>query len=70
MTPHTRPLLFHPAVWTVHTHCGPRNACALHAAKLEKLMAFLGSHTNKTPAPEGVECENCVNEMKQRNPLA
>jgi hypothetical protein len=55
------------AVWTVHTPTGPTDACEAHADKIQVLMSFLGAYTNKTPAPEGAQCANCINEAKRHN---
>ena len=55
------------AVWTVHTPSGPTDACEAHADKLQRLMSFMGAYTNKTPAPEGAQCANCLNEAKRHN---
>lgn len=55
------------AVWTVHTPSGPTDACEAHADKLQRLIQFMGAYTNKTPAPEGAQCANCINEAKRHN---
>jgi len=55
----------HPAVWTVHAPNGFLHTCESHANKLESLMRFMGASTSKTPAPEGTQCENCINETKK-----
>ena len=55
------------AVWTVHTPSGPTDACEAHAEKLAALFRFMGAYTNKTPAPEGAQCANCLNEAKRHN---
>ena len=53
------------ATWIVHTPSGPVLACELHAVKIAALMSFLGIYTNRTAAPEGAQCSNCLNEMRQ-----
>ena len=55
----------YPAALIVHTPSGPVASCEAHAAKIKALMAFMGAHTNATPAPEGAECVNCRNESKR-----
>jgi hypothetical protein len=55
----------YPATLIVHTPSGPVASCESHAAKIKALMAFMGAHTNATPAPEGAECANCRNESKR-----
>jgi hypothetical protein len=55
----------HPATLIVHCPSGPVAACEHHAKKIKSLMAFLGTHSNTTPAPGGAECANCKNEMKR-----
>lgn len=52
----------YPAIFTVHTPTGPTNACVKHARGVEKLFRFMGVHTNATRAPDGAQCDNCVNE--------
>ena len=54
----------YPATCTVHCPSGPTNACDYHADAVEKIMRFMGAHTNRTPAPEGAQCDNCVNEAR------
>lgn len=61
------PARCYAAVWTVHTPSGPTDACEAHADKIQRLMSFLGAYTNKTHAPEGAECANCLNEAKRHN---
>jgi len=56
----------YPATCIVHCPSGPTNACELHADQVEWLMQFMGAHTVRTPAEEGVQCDNCVNEAKNR----
>lgn len=53
-----------PATFTVHTPQGPTHCCVKHARAVEGLFRFLGSYTNATKAPEGTQCENCINEAK------
>jgi hypothetical protein len=55
----------HPAEVIVHTVQGPEPCCRKHAVKLASLMAFMGAMTNETPAPEGAQCNNCINESKK-----
>lgn len=57
----------YPAIWTVHTPNGPTNACEIHADKVQRLILYMGAYTNRTPAPEGAVCDNCINEAKKEN---
>ena len=57
-----------PATRTVHYPSGPTNACDEHAAQLTGLMRFLGGHVVHTAAPDGAQCDNCVNEAKDKTP--
>lgn len=51
-----------PATVLVHCPNGPTAACDEHARGIQGIMRFLGAHTVCTPAPEGSQCGNCVNE--------
>ena len=48
----------------VHSIQGPEPCCRKHADKLAALMHFMGTDTNKTPAPDGAQCNNCRNEKE------
>ena len=53
----------HPAVFTMHCHSGPTNACVKHARSIETLYQRMWSiRVQATKAPEGSQCDNCVNE--------
>jgi len=55
-----------PATLTVHTPSGPTNACTHHAEKVVALFTFMGAYVNCTEAPEGSQCDNCINESKKQ----
>lgn len=50
-----------PAVFTMHAPNGPTNACVNHARQIEGLFRMLGAHVAATKAPDGSQCDNCVN---------
>lgn len=52
------------AAFTMHAPSGPTNACVKHARQIEGLFRFLGVRVAATKAPEGTQCDNCVNETK------
>lgn len=52
----------HPAIAIVHAPNGPVPCCDEHARQLRGLFSFLGAHVGITPALNGEECTNCVNE--------
>lgn len=54
----------YPATFTVHWVTGPTLACVKHARALVNLGRTMGVHVQATGAPEGSQCENCVNEAK------
>ena len=56
----------YPATHIVHCPSGPTNACEDHARQIKGLMNFMGAHVGITACPDGVECDNCVNENKKR----
>jgi hypothetical protein len=53
------------ATFIAHTPSGPTPCCVAHARKIGGLLRFLGAHVNFTKAPDGAQCENCVNEAKR-----
>jgi hypothetical protein len=55
----------HPAEVLVYTVQGPEPCCRYHADKLAAIMRFMGVFTNEAPAPEGTQCNNCINEDKK-----
>lgn len=57
----------YPATCAVHCPSGPTNACDEHAHAVESLMRLMGARTVRTPVPEGAQCDNCVNEAKNRD---
>lgn len=54
-----------PAIYIAHTPPGPTYACADHAEKIKALFSFMGAYVNFTPAPNGSQCCNCINEAKK-----
>lgn len=58
-----------PATRTVHCPNRPVNACDRHVEQITGMMAFLGTHVIHTAAPDGAQCDNCVNEHKEPNEL-
>ena len=68
-----------PAVYMAHTPSGPiytcadhavymAYTCADHAIKITALLSFMGAYVVLTPAPDGSQCCNCVNEAKKGRP--
>jgi hypothetical protein len=56
----------HPATFTVYTPSGPTNACVKHARAIENLFVrVLGFRVQATKAPEGAQCDNCINESRK-----
>jgi hypothetical protein len=54
-----------PAVFTMHCPAGPTNACVKHARGIETLFTrMFGLRVPSSVAPEGSQCDNCVNEAK------
>ena len=54
-----------PAVFTMHCPSGATNACVKHARTIETLYQRMwGMRVQATKAPEGSQCDNCVNEAK------
>lgn len=59
----------HPAIFTMHCHSGPTNACVKHARSIETLYQRMwGIRVQATKAPEGSQCDNCVNEAAATPP--
>lgn len=56
----------YPAKYTVHCPSKPTNACEEHANAVVNLMRFMGAHVNVTKAPIDAQCDNCINENKNR----
>lgn len=56
-----------PATQIVHCPSGPVPACDSHAESIRGLLAFLGAHTNATPALSGEQCRNCENEAARKS---
>jgi hypothetical protein len=53
-----------PAVFTMHCPSGDTNACVKHARAIETLFQRMwGTRVQATKAPEGSQCDNCVNEI-------
>lgn len=53
------------AVFTMHCPSGATNACVKHARTIETLYQRMwGMRVQATKAPEGSQCDNCVNETK------
>lgn len=55
----------HPAVFTLHTPTGFTHCCVRHARMGQRIYQAMGYYTNATKAPDGAQCENCVNEAKR-----
>lgn len=57
----------YPAVLTMHCPSGTTNACARHARTIQNLFGGMwGMRIASTPAPDGAQCDNCVNEAKAK----
>jgi len=55
-----------PAVFTMHCPSGATNACVRHANIIEGLFQRMwGMRVRAIKAPEGSQCDNCVNEAKK-----
>lgn len=54
-----------PAVFRMHCPSGSTNACAKHARAIDGLFQRMwGTRVPATSAPQGAQCDNCVNEAK------
>lgn len=54
-----------PATFTMHCPSGSTNACMKHARSIETLFSrMFGLRVPASPAPEGSQCDNCLNEAK------
>lgn len=60
----------YPAAFTMHTPSGPTHACVKHARGIESLFRFMGAHVNATKAPDGAQCDNCLNEANANRSLS
>ncbi len=57
-----------PAVFTMHCPSGATNACVKHARTIETLFQRMwGMRVQATKAPEGAQCDNCVNEAATKD---
>lgn len=54
-----------PAKFTMHAPNGATNACVEHARQIDGLFVRMwGMRIQATAAPEGAQCDNCVNTAK------
>lgn len=56
----------YPAQYTAHTPSGEIHCCEYHAKAVKAVFNHLGCHVAITQAPEGEQCNNCINENNHK----